>query len=197
MKQLLLLFLLLSFNSGAASEYFLLGKTTSELTKMYSRKQNFSVSDQELSFQSEINGVSCLIVYRLQKGESVSALCFVRAENLKFVDAIGKYSVLTHYFFERSTIKNTSLRLNGIQILGRSQQIDTPLNHIRISGEWTTGYDFEARLDGSFTDPSIESSNLTNLSITISRSMLSIPGADNSAEPKSQPSASNARPEPK
>lgn len=140
------------------------------LIKIHSKEQDFSVSDQELSFRSVIGDVACTIVYRLENGKSVSALCFVNSDNLKFVEALKQFSALTHYFLDGIQIKHTSLRLNGIQILGKTQAIDTPLNYIRISGEWKAGYDFEARIDGSYTDASIDTSNTNILSITISRS---------------------------
>jgi hypothetical protein len=60
--------------------------------------------------------------------------------------------------------------LNGVQVLGNKSEIETPLNYVRIAGGCAEGLEFAARLDGSFTTLSMESSDVTNLSLTINKS---------------------------
>ncbi|RXK53555.1 hypothetical protein ESB00_17850 [Oleiharenicola lentus] len=169
-KLILLLGLIALSRCDASSDYFVLGRKNTELITAFSRNERFSASAEEISFQATINGVQCTLVYRMQDGFSVSALCFVSTQNLKFAEGLKKYSALMQAL-DSSVSQRVVLRLNGVQLLGERLQLETPFNYIRISGEWNTDYDFEARLDGSFQEGSMETSEVSNLSITISKKM--------------------------
>jgi hypothetical protein len=168
MLKLTILFMLASVAAAAdPSDYFMMGKDSSELVSAYSKKTDFLTSPQQVSFRDEINGIACTFVYLLKNGKSVSALCFVRTENLKFSDATKQYSSLVEYFLGAKKISSASLRINGVPILGGPPTASAPLNYIRVSGEWTSEYNFEATLDGSSTEKSMETSGVSGLGLTI------------------------------
>jgi hypothetical protein len=154
-------------SAAESSDYFMIGKSFDELVSAHSKKADFLASPQQVSFRDDINSITCIFVYLLKDGKSTSVLCFARDKNIKFAEATKRFSSLVKFFLDTKVINGTSLRINGVPILGWDSIEGEPLNYIRISGEWTSEYNFEARLDGSFTEKSMEASDVSQLSLTL------------------------------
>ncbi len=155
---------------AVASDSFLIGATPEKLREHYGSAAVKSSSDSELAFDSQLGGVRCTIVYRLEERVAVGALCLVATKDRRFLDSLSDFRALLDYINRDGRVTETSIRLNGVSIIDGSHGLEGPKNYIRISGEWRSGYYFTARLDGDDTRE-IGSARAVSLSVSVNRNV--------------------------
>lgn len=167
---------------AVASDSFLIGATPETLRESYGSAAVQSSSDSELTFDTQLGGVRCTIVYRLEKQVAVGALCLVETKNRRFADSLKDFRAILDCVLKDGKVSGTSVRLNGVTIIDGSHALEGPKNYIRVSGEWRSGYYFTARLDGDDTTE-IESAGVVSLSVSVNRNVEPPTVHEESSEP--------------
>lgn len=155
---------------AVASEPFLIGATPEKLRENYGSAAVKSSSETELAFDTQLGGVRCIIVYRLEQQVAVGALCLVATTDRRFVDSLGDFRAILDCVLKDGKVTETSVRLNGVALVDGSHGLDAPKNYVRVSGEWRSGYYFTARLDGDDTTE-IQNAGVASLSVSVNRSV--------------------------
>jgi len=162
------LFTFLITISSMASESFMLGASPNELRKAYGTEAVTLSSDTELAFDTHMGGTRCTIVYRLEHGAAVSALCLVPTENRRFLDSLKDFRAILDIVLKDGKATETSIRMNGVTIIGGGRGLKVPNNYIRVSGGWRSQFCFTAGLDGDDA-AEIQDSGVRSLSVEVNR----------------------------
>jgi hypothetical protein len=156
--------------AATASDLLLIGANFEELRKAHGEPVASESRDSTLVFRTYIDGVQYSLVYRLENGVATDALCIFPAERRRFLDSLPTFFGLLGRLLNGRSATETNIRLNGVNLYDQKRYfgLELPNNYIRITGDWSPGFYFSARLD-SDDNRAVKSAMVSSFGFSIHR----------------------------